>query len=352
MKKSIYIWIAALLAGFSFDVFSQPALPWLETDFINSSSAGTNDFFGGAVSADGNYAVIGSPWDGQNATPSGGVPVNQAGSAYIYEKDSATGNWTEKQKLLSAFRSQFRRFGGAVCMHNGFAFIGQTGNTSNDRVEIFKRDSIGVWQPYQVIRAAVFAGNADNKFGYSLAASGNNLIVGASGAQPEGGAAYFFEDSAGVWLERQRVAVAGLNPNNFSSPRFGFDVDIDNNRAVVGTPGEDRPTSNSSDDKGAAYVYEKNSIGTWVMVRKLVASDAQTDDEFGYSVAIEGNYVAVGAPYEDHDATGGNFKNESGSVYVFNRNSSGTWSQQVKLTMPDATRDGRQELGYQPGHEQ
>ena len=102
---------------------------------------------------------------------------------------------------------------------------------------------------------------------------------------------------------------------------FGYSVAIDGDTMVVAAHKE-------GSQKGAAYVFTRSGT-SWSQQAKLVASDAQTSDRFGYSVAIDGDTIVVGAYLEDTGA--GN----AGAVYVFTR--SGTsWSQQAKIQTPNA----------------
>lgn len=112
---------------------------------------------------------------------------------------------------------------------------------------------------------------------------------------------------------------------------FGFSLAIDGDTAVIGailqTPGS----------TGAAYVFQRDLAGPglWGEVAKLTPSDAAPGDQAGFAVAIAGDTVAVGAP---HDDDGGD---QSGSVYLFERNAGGTgaWGEVAKLTASDAAAD-------------
>ena len=92
-------------------------------------------------------------------------------------------------------------------------------------------------------------------------------------------------------------------------------------------------------NSGSAYIFERNSDGNWSKKVKFTASDAAGGDWFGYSVAISGNYAIVGAYYDDDDGS------SSGSAYIFERNSDGTWNENEtkKLTATDAA--GGDEFG-------
>ena len=111
-----------------------------------------------------------------------------------------------------------------------------------------------------------------------------------------------------------------------SGDGFGFRVAISGNTAIVGAAG------NSA---GAAYVLQRDQggVGNWGQVKKLTASDAKPGDLFGLSVAISGDTAVVGAFQRDTGVVG-----DAGAAYVFQRDQggAGNWGQVKKLTATDA----------------
>ena len=99
---------------------------------------------------------------------------------------------------------------------------------------------------------------------------------------------------------------------------FGYSVAIDGNYAIVGAYLEyhDASGANVITNAGSAYIFERTN-GSWSQKQKIVASDRQATDYFGRSVAIDGNYAIVGAYAEDHDVNGGNEVVGAGSAYIF-----------------------------------
>ena len=115
--------------------------------------------------------------------------------------------------------------------------------------------------------------------------------------------------------------------------QFGVSVAVDGDVAVVGAYHGD---STVSSDSGVAYVFTKNATGVWDEGVKLTASDGAADDQFGWSVAVDGNTIVVGAYRDDHSGL-----TQPGSAYVFVKPPGG-WAdgtETVKLTAPDATDD-------------
>ena len=114
---------------------------------------------------------------------------------------------------------------------------------------------------------------------------------------------------------------------------FGNAVDISGDFAIVADYKEDEDENgmNTLNSAGAVYVYKKQTNGNWIQVQKLVASDRATDDEFGFSAAIDGDYIVVGARSEDEDENGSNTVTAAGSAYIFQINSSGIWIEVQKI---------------------
>ena len=111
---------------------------------------------------------------------------------------------------------------------------------------------------------------------------------------------------------------------------FGWSVAIDGTTIVVGARREDRVAKERA-DQGSVYVFVPSGL-VWIQQQKLVASDATAYDQFGFSVAIGGETVVVGAFFDDGDGEG---EGDQGSAYVFVR-SGIVWSQQQKLEAGDA----------------
>lgn len=95
-------------------------------------------------------------------------------------------------------------------------------------------------------------------------------------------------------------------PDAVTGDEYGYSVAIDGDTAVVGVPGDDT-------DRGAVYVYVRTPAG-WVFQQKLTASTRAAGDRFGHSVAVAGDHIAVGAPGRTVSA-----QSEAGSIYTFRR---------------------------------
>ena len=196
--------------------------------------------------------------------------------------------------------------------------------------------------------------DASDDFGYSIAVSGELVVVGAlsedsnatgvNGDQTNNiaggsGAAYIFERIGGAWSQQAYLKASNANAGD----SFGVSVAISGELVVVGAQGESsnatgvngNQSDNSANASGAAYIFERNG-GAWSQQAYLKASNTDVFDDFGSSVAISGELVIVGAQLESSNATGVNGNQSdnsaggSGAAYIFER-IGGTWSQQAYL---------------------
>jgi hypothetical protein len=246
-------------------------------------------------------------------------------------------------------------FGGAIALDGDTLVVSQIGDDSNasgvngnqfnegapnsGAVFVYVKSG-GTWVQQAYLKASNPA--ASNSFGSSLALDGDTLVIGSTGQDTSGsnsGAAYVFTRTAGVWS--QQAFLKASNPG--ASDAFGRSIDVDGDTVVVGAPNEDSnalgvggsQTDNSSANSGAAYVFVRNGA-SWSQQAYVKASNTQPDDQFGFSVAIVGDTVVVGAVNEDSNATGvngaqsNNSQSQAGAAYVFTR-SGVAWSQQAYL---------------------
>lgn len=188
-------------------------------------------------------------------------------------------------------------------------------------VYVFTRNN-GAWTRQMVLYAN--DGQQGDYFGCSVALTGNTAVVGACGDDVGGnvdqGSAYVFTRSGTTWTFRQKLTAS----NGAASDEFGSAVAVDYYdgyyTAVIGAPYTDRPSSGLY-AVGNAYVFKRNIFvsSTWSQ-QSILGWDGigliGSRDWFGYSVAIEGNRILIGAP-------GGTAANapHSGLVARFSRSS-------------------------------
>jgi len=165
---------------------------------------------------------------------------------------------------------------------------------------------------------------SSNKLGWSVSIDGAFVIMGAYGTNSNTGKAHIYELVGTSWYGRGALTAS----DGIISDQFGLSVAIDGDYAICGAPGHDL----GSGGEGATYIFEKPTTGWADMTetQKITASDAASGDGFGRFVSVDGDYAIVTAPDEDGSGTA------RGASYIFKRGSS-TWSEDAKILAADAS---------------
>lgn len=238
-------------------------------------------------------------------------------------------------KLTASTPGSGDRFGYSVAVSGDVVVVGAYHNdhaANNSGIAyIYTYDSSS--KTYiQSARLTASDAGADDYFGYNVAINGDTVVVGAYGDIDNGlvsGSAYVFVKPQGGWSSKTEDAkLTASDANSFE--RVGYSVAVSGDTVVVGGYFDNE----HGVDSGAAYIYNKPEAGWSSKTEdaKLTASDAAEYDYFAISVAISGDTVVVGSIYDDTDI------NNSGSAYVFVRPDGG-WSsghEDAKLTASDA----------------
>jgi len=242
------------------------------------------------------------------------------------------------QALLSSHQSQLLADDGAVDDYFGYtvAISGDTVVVGTPYCDVAGRKDQGgayvytragaLWPQQQKLVAP--DGAVGDNFGCSVAVSGDSVVVGARTADVGGagdqGAAYVFTRQDAVWTLQQKLTAS----DGAAQDWFGCAVALSGDTVLVGSPFVSVPSS----EMGAAYVFTRSG-GVWSQQQRLASSDGATGDSFGLAVALSGD-AAVVSSYHDDVGTAGN----QGSAYVFVR-TDGQWSEQQKLTADDGAAD-------------
>ncbi len=356
--------------------------PLAQQAYLKPADVGTTqarDWFGFSVAVSGDTVIVGAPNEDSRTTGVNSTPNEAAidsGAAYVFVRSGTT--WIQQAYLKPAAVGATQAgdgFGLSVAVSGDTVVVGAkyegsstTGvnSTPNEgaggagAAYVFVRSGTMWTQQAYLKPAAVGASQAADYFGSSVAVEGDTVVVGApledSGMTginstpnenvPNSGAAYVFVRSGTTWSQQ-----AYLKPVAFGTSQahdlFGTSVAVAGDTVIVGAPHVDSGTTgvNSAPDdtggmifdSGAAYVFVRSGT-TWAQEAYLkppTVGDKLWGDYFGYSVAVAGDTVVIGAPLEDSGMTGINSTPnenapESGAAYVFVR--SGTeWTQQAYL---------------------
>jgi hypothetical protein len=233
---------------------------WNQQARMTTSEAGYDDAFGCAVAASGDTALVGSVYRSQ--------------AAYVFNRSGAT--WCQQAKLTPPGSVSYDMgFGCTLALSGDTALVGAWGEAY-----VFTRSNT-TWS----LQAKLTPddSSANDYFGRSVALDGDTALIGAWGKNNYTGAAYVFTRSNAAWSQQAKLTPDDLAAND----EFGFAVALQGDRALVGAYRQGNGT-------GAAYVFGRSGV-SWTQQRKLMAFDAASGDGFGFSVALNGGVVLVGA---------------------------------------------------------
>jgi hypothetical protein len=331
-------------------VFVRNGATWSQQAYLKASNAGAGDLFGGAVAASGDTVVVGASSEdsastGVNSTPNEAAP--DSGAAYVFVRNGTA--WSQQAYLKASNTTAGDNFGsvavsgdtvvvGASSEDSGSTGVNSTPNesaTDSGAAYIFVRNGT-TWSQQAYLKASN-TGVLD-LFGNAVSVSGDVVVVGAQGedssttgvnttpndAARDAGAAYVFVRTGSAWSQQAYLKAS----NAGAGDQFGAPLAISGETVAVGARRESSSTTgvNSNPNEaaelsGAAYVFTRSGA-IWSQQAYLKASNTDADDNFGSTIAISGNTIAVGAPFEDSSSTGVNSTPDktailAGSVYVF-----------------------------------
>jgi len=294
-------------------LFARSENDWIFQEKIMAADGAKNDIFGSTLDLDGEYLVVGAPWDDDLGA--------ESGAAYIFKREGS--NWIQQAKLVPSDGGVDNRFGISVGISGDYVIVGaffdNDFGTRSGSAYIFHRNGTS-WTEQAILKAS--DGAEGDWFGVGVAIDGDFAAVGSryddNENGTEAGGVYLFQRNGTIWNQIQKlIASDGAEGDQFQT------VEIDGNRLIVGAREDDDPGANS----GSIYVYEYDGA-TWIEQEKITASDGVSGENFGSSISILGNRMVVGA-YRDNE-NGSN----SGSIYLFEYD--GThWNETEKIIAYD-----------------
>ena len=309
---------------------------------LTASDGKELDRFGVSVAVEGNTAVVGAfthnlplPGDPNNN-------ISDAGAAYVFTR--VGGVWGEVAKLTASDASAEANFGVSVATQGDTIVVGARGAaTSTGAVYVFSKPAGGWADMTETEKLTASDGKEGDWFGGSVAIAGATIVIGATGAKntvsdaevPTGSTYVFTRTNSGSWGQKAKLTA----PNAAEDDEFGISVDIDGDVIAVGASRHDG--SDDLTDSGAAYVYSMQA-GVWATTTasvRLAPSDPVDGGRFGNSVSVDGETIVVGASGDRDSADA----DPTGAAYVFIRPAGG-WvdgneiNQTAKLTASDGGR--------------
>ncbi|KAL7548776.1 hypothetical protein ACHAWF_012027 [Thalassiosira exigua] len=359
------------------------------------SDGDAGDDFGRSVSASGDDVLVGA----QRHDAEG---VADAGAAYLYRREGEGDDvaWTEWTKLVPPDPMENARFGISVAIYGKWAVVGANGDDANGEnsgaAYVFARqeeddgsgrrrdgrdghdDGGGTWA-YEA-KLVPDDNRAGDNYGFrerihetylgrqgnavwtfwrcafawilyflctnlrytshvarsvasrSVALHGETAAVSAVWDEERTGSVYVYRLDDGQWTLDAKLAPQGGQPDD----QFGWSLSVYEDTIAVGSFSHD---ANGYDDSGAAYVFVRDDDGDWRQQARITADQGRDDDHFGRSLSLHEDWLVVGAPMEDDGGI------ESGAAYIYQRTAAGDWILQAKTLPTEAPADFA-EFGY------
>ena len=354
------------------------AATFAEQAYITASNTDGGDEFGYSVALSGDTLVVGAYLEDSSSDIAPDETAIDSGAVYVFTRSGGT--WTQQAYLKASNIGTTDNFGISVALSGDTLAVGATGeqsastginSTPDDTVTlagavyVFVRNGTN-WNEQAYLKGSNT--EAGDEFGISVALSGNTLAVGAHkedssttgiGTSPDeaagnAGAVYVYIRNDTTWSEQAYIKAS----NTQALDLFGFSVALDGDTLAIGAYNEDSGTTGvgtTSDESefnsGAVYVFVRNNV-SWSEQAYIKASNTEggntsgaPGDNFGYSVALSGDTLAVGAWLEDSstngiDTTEDNAASAAGAAYVFARNNT-IWSEQAYIK---ASNSGKSDL--------
>ncbi|WP_345724544.1 FG-GAP repeat protein [Herpetosiphon gulosus] len=365
-------------------VFVRTGTTWSQQAYLKASQVSAEDGFGTHVAIHGDTIVVGAPHEDSSttgvqnsATPTVDEAALDAGAVYVFVRTETI--WQQQAYLKASQVSPADMVGTSVAITGDTIVVGATGeasstagvqNSATPTVDettpeagaalVFTRNGT-TWSQQAYLKASQVS--AGDIFGKYVAIADDTIVVGAPqedsstvgiqhSATPtvdeaalDAGAAYVFVRSGTMWNQQAYLKASQVSAGDI----FGWSVAVDGETIVVGVPHDDSSTTGiqnsatptvdeASIDAGAASVFMRSGT-TWSQQAYFKASQVSAGDIVGFSVAVDGDTIVVGAPHEDSSRAG--VQNsavptvdeamlDAGAAYRFSRSGT-TWSQQAYL---------------------
>ncbi|MBT7469179.1 MAG: hypothetical protein HN692_02085, partial [Candidatus Cloacimonetes bacterium] len=298
MKKATIILIISICA---ITLFAD----WSIEQKVFAGDGSGEDYFGQSVSISGEYAIVGAPLKN--------FPL---GAAYLHKR--INNQWLEIEKIQASDSTNTQGFGSSVFINGDYMMISANHYYSNSSGSTYIYHNDGEnWNEVDIITAS--GSPICDQYGCSvgITENGEYAIVGAYNDDENGensGAVYVYQQINSEWnLQTKIMAYDGSLQD-----LFGCSVFITNNLIFVSAINDD----DNGEESGSVYIYENNGTN-WEFHSKIIASHNTSNDQFGVSISVCGDFLIVGTSCYDQ-----------GEAYIFHFDGE-NWTEVANLTASD-----------------
>lgn len=268
---------------------------------LQAATQESSDKFGYSVSVHEDLVLVGGP----------GFSSKTTGKASVFAFDE--GQWVLSKNLIPNNLTVNTEYGYAVDINAQFAVVSARHDAdvaeNSGAVYVFEFVD-GDWTETDKLKPAGV--QANDRFGKALSLYENRLMVTSNNDDND---VYVYEHDGVSWAETGRLSI----PNGLSISNFGTSISLSDQYAVIG--------AHTHQGSGTVFIFE-NLQEQWGEAVELTPSDGVSGDNFGVAVAVDGDFVMVGATHKDND----NGVFSAGAVYAF-KNTNGSWHEIDKISL-------------------
>ncbi|WP_298421793.1 hypothetical protein [uncultured Kordia sp.] len=331
MKRNLFL-ILVCIASYG---YGQTSCPFDESLFsgtltvttagaskTKASDATSNHRFGERVAIDGNIAAVVSRSNGA-----------AAGKVYIFTNDGS-GNWTEQTILSASDGFAGDNFGSAIALEGNYLLVGARSQLDAADVDtgaayLFEYNGVNTWTEVAIFEPS--DGTTGIRYGESVSIEGDLVLVGARNGCT-GGCAYLYENDGTNTFTYTETKLEPQVQSNYDGARFGHDVLVKDGRAYVSGPQDFSAVGNAS--AGSVQIWDQANDGTWSRTHRLRGTE--TTEAFGWSIDVEGDYLAIGAMNFETSTTP---EADQGRVYVYKADANGDYLEANSVMIQNDDKD-------------
>ncbi len=248
---------------------------WSETTVLSGTGSSDGDEFGTALAVSDDVLLVGAAGTG-----------NEAGVVYAFSRNEA-GQWGQEAILTAPDSSGGDRFGAAMAVSGDLLLIGAPGRDRRTGVVFSFRRTDGVWVKHEEV--SPFGLDRNNRFGSRIVMNGEHALISAPFYQRSMGAVFMFElDEDGSW----RKGLTQVPFDSGANLRYGTATAFVGEDIWIGATGANKFL-------GAVYAISGDGEGNWKSASKITYEGSERGSQFAASLAASDELVVVGQPNVD-----------------------------------------------------
>lgn len=266
--------------------FEKDANTWSQKQILTAEDAKAGDAFGQSIAMTEHFLVIGAPHSD--------APQKDSGSAYVYKRNNNT--WQFQAKLTANDGAEGDLFGISVAIDDNTILIGA--DLNDEKAE--KAGAVYAYvfdgkQWHHQAKLMAKDGAKTDIFGVRVALFDDTALISArrddlKGVGIDAGSAYIFKRIKEKWTQTQKLVA----PDGKADDRFARGVALNKDTALISAMHHDANGNNA----GVLYIFKKQ-LGLWRYTSKIMANDGKSDDRFGWNIALNNNTAIVAVPHRD-----------------------------------------------------